>query len=334
LEDGFLIPARERAFSWDVDIFEEKSLPCDITGFSQRKKFIPMKIKSGTGTMRSKLKRGYKPSFSGVAHKKRKYMEQAKPVFIKCEAFIKIEGQENIAPTMSQLPNSFVLSKADSIPAPVPEKVPEITALVPVLPEISPPVTTLKNDSGADLIGAYTREERRQRIDRFRAKKKRRVWQKQIKYDCRKRLADTRPRVKGRFVSRRQDLLNDNSVDNDDLGSEDTDSLIMNETLMALDCDINVDNDEDDDDEENISCSMESATQDVGTSGNLMANKYNTLIYWDVDKTNKSGKSDCGGHCLQAGSCPTPPYEYTAYSDHGNVANSLHLDNNCKLVFM
>ena len=40
------------------------------------------------------------------------------------------------------------------------------------------------------------------RIDRFRAKKQKRIWKKQIKYDCRKRLADTRPRVKGRFVSR------------------------------------------------------------------------------------------------------------------------------------
>lgn len=54
-------------------------------------------------------------------------------------------------------------------------------------------------------IGAYTREERQQRIDRFRAKKMRRVWRKQIKYDCRKKLADTRPRVKGRFVSRAEE---------------------------------------------------------------------------------------------------------------------------------
>lgn len=51
-------------------------------------------------------------------------------------------------------------------------------------------------------LGAYTKEERQQRIQRFRAKKQRRIWRKQIKYDCRKRLADTRPRVKGRFVSR------------------------------------------------------------------------------------------------------------------------------------
>ena len=51
-------------------------------------------------------------------------------------------------------------------------------------------------------VGVYTKEERLKRIERFREKKLKRIWRKQIKYDCRKRLADTRPRVKGRFVSR------------------------------------------------------------------------------------------------------------------------------------
>ena len=59
-------------------------------------------------------------------------------------------------------------------------------------------------DSNNMRIGAYTKQERQIIIERFRAKKKRRVWRKQIKYDCRKRLADTRPRVKGRFVSRKE----------------------------------------------------------------------------------------------------------------------------------
>lgn len=59
-------------------------------------------------------------------------------------------------------------------------------------------------DVSCPRVGAYTKEERQVIIAKFRAKKMRRVWRKQIKYDCRKRLADTRPRVKGRFVSRKE----------------------------------------------------------------------------------------------------------------------------------
>eukprot|EP00603_Paraphysomonas_imperforata_P008737 CAMPEP_0114430710 /NCGR_PEP_ID=MMETSP0103-20121206/10189_1 /TAXON_ID=37642 ORGANISM="Paraphysomonas imperforata, Strain PA2" /NCGR_SAMPLE_ID=MMETSP0103 /ASSEMBLY_ACC=CAM_ASM_000201 /LENGTH=340 /DNA_ID=CAMNT_0001600181 /DNA_START=128 /DNA_END=1150 /DNA_ORIENTATION=- len=59
-------------------------------------------------------------------------------------------------------------------------------------------------DASCPRVGAYTKEERQAIIAKFRAKKMRRVWRKQIKYDCRKRLADTRPRVKGRFVSRKE----------------------------------------------------------------------------------------------------------------------------------
>ena len=49
-------------------------------------------------------------------------------------------------------------------------------------------------------IGKYSPESRRKRIERFLEKRRRRIWRKRIKYDVRKNFADSRLRVKGRFV--------------------------------------------------------------------------------------------------------------------------------------
>ena len=51
-------------------------------------------------------------------------------------------------------------------------------------------------------IGIYTPAERAAIISRFQSKRTRRVWNKKIRYNCRKSLADRRMRVKGRFVKR------------------------------------------------------------------------------------------------------------------------------------
>ena len=51
-------------------------------------------------------------------------------------------------------------------------------------------------------IGIYLPDARKARIARFHEKRARRIWRKRIKYDCRKKLADSRPRIKGRFVKR------------------------------------------------------------------------------------------------------------------------------------
>lgn len=56
------------------------------------------------------------------------------------------------------------------------------------------------------VIGTLTSEQRQARIQRFLAKRKHRVWTKKISYDCRKRVADSRLRVKGRFVTKTQAL--------------------------------------------------------------------------------------------------------------------------------
>lgn len=60
--------------------------------------------------------------------------------------------------------------------------------------------TQVYNKNGR--IGIYTPAERAAIITKFNAKRARRVWNKKIRYNCRKNLADRRMRVKGRFVKR------------------------------------------------------------------------------------------------------------------------------------
>ncbi|GIL66925.1 hypothetical protein Vafri_20440 [Volvox africanus] len=54
--------------------------------------------------------------------------------------------------------------------------------------------------TGQKLIGRLTPEERLQRILRYRSKRNMRNFNREIKYQCRKTLADSRPRVGGRFA--------------------------------------------------------------------------------------------------------------------------------------
>mmetsp|Transcript_14718 Transcript_14718/g.35967 ORF Transcript_14718/g.35967 Transcript_14718/m.35967 type:complete len:468 (-) Transcript_14718:3212-4615(-) len=56
-------------------------------------------------------------------------------------------------------------------------------------------------------IGIYTPAERSAIIARFQEKRTKRVWNKKIRYNCRKNLADRRLRVKGRFVKRSADTV-------------------------------------------------------------------------------------------------------------------------------
>jgi len=52
------------------------------------------------------------------------------------------------------------------------------------------------------LVGAYTREERKARVARFLEKRKVRQWVRKCQYGVRKDFADSRVRVKGRFVKK------------------------------------------------------------------------------------------------------------------------------------
>ncbi|PPS07670.1 hypothetical protein GOBAR_AA12988 [Gossypium barbadense] len=65
----------------------------------------------------------------------------------------------------------------------------------------------LSNESSAnDIIEGmnrtyrYSPEEKKERIERYRSKRNLRNFTKKIKYTCRKTLADSRPRIRGRFA--------------------------------------------------------------------------------------------------------------------------------------
>lgn len=59
-------------------------------------------------------------------------------------------------------------------------------------------------------VGAYSPNSRRMRIEKFLQKRQHRVWKKRVKYDVRKNFADSRLRVKGRFVKKEdEELLRD-----------------------------------------------------------------------------------------------------------------------------
>ncbi|XP_073009194.1 uncharacterized protein [Typha latifolia] len=58
----------------------------------------------------------------------------------------------------------------------------------------------LERGAVAGRVGRYSAEERKERIERYRCKRRQRNFHKKITYACRKTLADSRPRVRGRFA--------------------------------------------------------------------------------------------------------------------------------------
>ncbi|CAN6471115.1 unnamed protein product [Victoria cruziana] len=54
--------------------------------------------------------------------------------------------------------------------------------------------------NGMQKVARYNAEEKKERIQRYRTKRNQRNFNKKITYACRKTLADSRPRVRGRFA--------------------------------------------------------------------------------------------------------------------------------------
>ena len=76
------------------------------------------------------------------------------------------------------------------------------------LPDFGSKVTSFRDDSSkSGYVGIYSPEARRKRIERFNEKRKHRVWKRNIKYYVRKNFADSRVRIKGRFVRKDEEHL-------------------------------------------------------------------------------------------------------------------------------
>ncbi|KAG6528215.1 hypothetical protein ZIOFF_010366 [Zingiber officinale] len=61
-------------------------------------------------------------------------------------------------------------------------------------------VAPLEDSSSSFKVGRLSVEERKEKIHRYMKKRNQRNFTKKIKYACRKTLADSRPRVRGRFA--------------------------------------------------------------------------------------------------------------------------------------
>ena len=66
---------------------------------------------------------------------------------------------------------------------------------------------TTKGFDSQKFTGIYSPRTRRKRVERYLLKRKSRVWSKKIKYNVRKNFADSRLRVKGRFVKKEDETL-------------------------------------------------------------------------------------------------------------------------------
>ncbi|KAI9923273.1 hypothetical protein PsorP6_000705 [Peronosclerospora sorghi] len=100
----------------------------------------------------------------------------------------------SVVPDDEKTPGGSTMSPSTSLFLSVHAPVDAMLGLLPATPVT--PSATLRDKK----IGSYSPAARKLRLAKFHAKRKTRTWKKSIKYDCRKKLADDRPRIKGRFV--------------------------------------------------------------------------------------------------------------------------------------
>jgi hypothetical protein len=137
------------------------------------------------------------------------------PIMLTSPYFTRSPAPQKSNPSSSQLmsqnpyclPRDFSLDSCEQqnqmppeVQAQEIERVETVLSSIATQPTLSLPII----DQNERLIGSLTRSQRREKIRKYLEKRKRRIWRKKICYDCRKKMADKRLRIKGRFVTREQ----------------------------------------------------------------------------------------------------------------------------------
>ncbi|VVA89949.1 unnamed protein product [Arabis nemorensis] len=112
-------------------------------------------------------------------------------------------------------------------------------AAPPVLPQLGTEITGL-DDGSFNKVGKLSAEQRKEKISRYMKKRNERNFSKKIKYACRKTLADSRPRVRGRFAKNdefsepnRQASSSHHDDDEDDIGIKEEEQLVDSSDIFS-----------------------------------------------------------------------------------------------------
>ncbi|CAN8295643.1 unnamed protein product [Cochlearia groenlandica] len=110
----------------------------------------------------------------------------------------------------------------------------------PVLPKLGTEITGLE-DPSMNKVGKLTAEQKKEKIRKYMKKRNERNFSKKIKYACRKTLADSRPRVRGRFAkndefcepNRQASSSHHEEDDDDDVGVKEEEQLVDSSDIFS-----------------------------------------------------------------------------------------------------
>ncbi|KAJ0245111.1 CCT motif family protein [Hirschfeldia incana] len=109
----------------------------------------------------------------------------------------------------------------------------------PVLPQLGKEITGL-DDLSFNKVSKLSAEQRKEKIHRYMKKRNERNFSKKIKYACRKTLADSRPRVRGRFAKNdefcephRQASSSHHEDNDDDVGIKEDEQLVNSSDIFS-----------------------------------------------------------------------------------------------------